>query len=142
MDNLRELPHEVNYFGSKRDLQTWNFEPGRGGMRSARGWPPLLDFGNTIVSGDKASFVSRRLARAVESMQQHLDIDPARRSGVPVVKNTRFTVAQLLAQLADGDSIYDLEENFELDKNTLSCILHAFSAILDQPRKHGKNTTG
>jgi len=57
----------------------------------------------------------------------------ARCGGVPVLKGTRFPVAQVFAQLADGDSLAELAENFELEERQLCELLHALAAILNRP---------
>lgn len=80
-----------------------------------------------------AAQISERLERAVSELNECVEADPGRRGGVPVLKGTRFTVAQVLAQLADGDSIDDLAANLELDRATVSRLLVSLAALLDRP---------
>lgn len=57
--------------------------------------------------------------------------DPARMGGKPCIRNTRFTVAQLLAELADGYNIKEISTNFNIDKSALEDTLHEISQIYD-----------
>lgn len=43
-----------------------------------------------------------------------IEIDPDRAGGKPVIKGTRYTVAQLLAEIAEGDSIDDIALDMDL----------------------------
>ena len=61
------------------------------------------------------------------------EVNPKRLGGVPTLKGTRFPIAQVLSQIADGDSIDDLAENFDLDREQLSTLLHALAACLNRP---------
>ena len=45
--------------------------------------------------------------------------DPQRRGGEPVLKDTRFPIGQLIAQLAAGDSVELIAEDFSLDYKTV-----------------------
>lgn len=74
-----------------------------------------------------------RMYRAVQLLAEVIDIDPDRRGGIPVLKDTRFKASQILAQFADGDSISDLESELELDAEAVRSFLRALSVILDQP---------
>ena len=74
-----------------------------------------------------------RTQTAMKMLSDSVDIDPQRRGGIPVLKNTRFKVSQLLAQLAADGSVDDLVKNFDLDDTTVRKLLSGLSIILDQP---------
>jgi len=94
-----------------------------------------IDAASSAELGDGAQTrqTLERLLKASECLRETIDFDPDKRGGVPVLKGTRFKAAQLLAQLADGDSIGDLEENLELDRDVMEQFLRALSVILDRP---------
>jgi len=77
--------------------------------------------------------VGDRLSRAEVTLTYCVEVNSRKMHGVPLLKGTRFPVAQVLSQIADGDSIDDLAENFDLDREQLASLLHAFSAYLDKP---------
>lgn len=62
-----------------------------------------------------------------------VEVNPNKVGGVPVLKGTRFPVAQLLSQVADGDSLCDIAENFDLDCDQIRAVFHALAAQLDRP---------
>jgi uncharacterized protein (DUF433 family) len=73
------------------------------------------------------------MRKAVSRLRDSIEINSAICGAVPVVKGTRFTVAQFFAQLADGDSVADVAENFGLNAQRLNELLHAFATYLDRP---------
>ena len=117
----------------------WSNELSRGSMIIAIGGWKFPGGSVSTVVHDKGLLAARKMNRAVERLSEYIDIDPARRAGIPVIKGTRFRVSQLFAQLADGDSISDLEENLELDRALLQNLLHALSVVIDQPAANEHN---
>ena len=80
-----------------------------------------------------AAYFAYRTQCAVKALADVVDFDPERRGGSPVLKRTRFKVSQLIAQLADGDSVDSLVDELELDADNVRQFLHALSVILDRP---------
>ena len=66
-------------------------------------------------------------------LSESVDVDAQRRGGRPVLKDTRFKVSQLLAQISEGDSVEDLVRELGLDDATIRTFLRALSIILDRP---------
>jgi uncharacterized protein (DUF433 family) len=62
-----------------------------------------------------------------------VQIDPDRHGGVPVLKGTRFTVAQTLAELADSSGVTELAANYNLDAKTIRDTLTGLSLMLMRP---------
>ncbi len=77
--------------------------------------------------------LAERTAWAAAILRECVEIDPTKRSGVPILRGTRFTVAQVFAELADGQSIDQIAESFDLDVETLKQLLHGFATNLDRP---------
>lgn len=65
--------------------------------------------------------------------KKFIDMNPDVCSGAPVVKGTRFTVAQFLAELADDRSVSEIADNFQLDKQALTNILQYLSDMYQRP---------
>jgi uncharacterized protein (DUF433 family) len=76
--------------------------------------------------------LAKRLQHAIQQLHGCVDVTPAIRGGIPVVKGTRFTVAQVLAELAEGRSIAELADDFDLDVDCLKNLLHSFAICLDR----------
>jgi uncharacterized protein (DUF433 family) len=77
--------------------------------------------------------LSMRLTYAALMLRDLVDIDPEKASGIPVVCGTRFKISQLLAELADGNSVSKVAKEYRLDLRRLQDILHGLSICLDRP---------
>ena len=62
-----------------------------------------------------------------------IEIDPERRGGRPVLAGTGFTIAQLLAEIADGASPDEVADNFSLDREVVRSALFALAFWIDHP---------
>jgi uncharacterized protein (DUF433 family) len=82
---------------------------------------------------EREELINRRLRQAALAVRGCVEIDPKKLGGVPTLKGVRFSVGQVLSQLADGDSIGDLAENFDLDIHDVATLLHALAAYIDRP---------
>ena len=81
----------------------------------------------------KEDWLAERSQWATSVLRDSVEVDPNKRSGVPVLKGTRFTIAQLFAEIAEGRSIVEIAEDFELDLDTIKSLLQGFSTHLDHP---------
>lgn len=79
--------------------------------RSEDGW---------VVSGAEQSDTARPIIA-----------DAAVRSGRPVLRGTRFLVSQVLAELADGESIATISEQYDLDECLIVEALRDLAVTLD-----------
>src|SRR5260370_38348950 len=75
---------------------------------------------------ERARFAARLLRNCVE-------VHPNKRGGIPVLLGTRYTVAQLFAEMAGGRSIQDIAEGFDLDLESIKAPLPGLSAGLARP---------
>ncbi len=73
------------------------------------------------------------LLNSVEAWDTCVETRTDKCGGVPVLRGTRFTIAQILAELAESGSVTDLAENFDLNPDDVSKALHALSAALNRP---------
>jgi uncharacterized protein (DUF433 family) len=69
-----------------------------------------------------------------EALQNSVEIDPNRRGGVPVLKGTRFTVGQTLAELADSAGVPEVAKRFDLDEEVVREFLYGLALLADKPR--------
>jgi uncharacterized protein (DUF433 family) len=97
--------------------------------------PGLLDMRRraSMLGGVLDARLAARLRRAASAVVRTVDVDTDRAGGVAVLKGTRFAVAQLMAQIAEGDSVDDLVEQFDLDRESIRTFLLALSDFLARP---------
>ncbi|NQT36684.1 MAG: DUF433 domain-containing protein [Planctomycetes bacterium] len=100
--------------------------------KESRDWRPQGDAGTLQWLSGEAQ-IGEHLRQASLALRTVVEINARKLGGIPVLKGTRFSVAQILSQIADGDSVSDIAENFELDGEQVSTLLHALAAYLDRP---------
>lgn len=81
----------------------------------------------------KEERISEQWRQASLALRHCVEVSARKFGGIPVLKGTRFPIAQVLSQIAEGDSVDDLAENFDLDPECLRTLLHALAACLDRP---------
>lgn len=62
-----------------------------------------------------------------------VEVDPHRRGGVPVLRGTNFTVAQIFAELAETNGVDEIADNFDLDVDMIRDVLNGFSLAMQRP---------
>lgn len=60
-----------------------------------------------------------------------IEVNPNKCRGKPVLKGTRFTLAQLFVELAEGRSSRELANDFDLDLGTIQEVLRCLSVASD-----------
>lgn len=98
--------------------------------REIRGWTLELSSGVDLT---EQSLLVQRLYIGMQMLQESVDIDPDKRHGIPVLKGTRFKAGQVLAQLADGDSVESLARELRLNQQTIVDFLHSLAILINQP---------
>jgi uncharacterized protein (DUF433 family) len=68
-----------------------------------------------------------------EALQKAVEIDPRRRGGIPVLKGTRFTVGQTLAELAESAGVSEIAERCDLDEMTIRELLCGLALLAERP---------
>jgi uncharacterized protein (DUF433 family) len=84
---------------------------------------------------DELHELAVRWRHAIQLLRASIDTDPKLRSGLPCIKGTRITASQVLAQLAEGDSISEIADDMSIDQEMLKSFLDALSIILDRPHE-------
>lgn len=77
--------------------------------------------------------LSMRLTFAARLLKETVVIDPEIAGGSPVLAGTRFKIARVLAELADGMTVAKLAREFSLDKQKVSEFLRGLAIKLDRP---------
>lgn len=74
-----------------------------------------------------------KVVHAYELLNETVDADPHIRGGLPVLKNTGFTVAQLMAELSESSGVGEVSDDFDLDEHTVKRLLIALSLAFERP---------
>lgn len=80
-----------------------------------------------------AEWVAERMRYAALTLRNLVEVDPDKRGGVPVLKGTRMTVAQLIAELAEDRSVSQIAAAYRLDKEQIKEVLESLSIYMDRP---------
>lgn len=65
----------------------------------------------------------------LQTLNDTIEISPILRGGIPVLRGTRFTVSQLLAELANTCGPAEIAENFELDEEQIIAFLNGLALV-------------
>jgi uncharacterized protein (DUF433 family) len=95
-------------------------------------WPALIK-SVSIRSVQLEQWFAECSLWAHEALQNSVEFDPNRRGGVPVLKGTRFTVAQTLAELADSAGVPEVASEFDLDEETIRRLLYGLALLAEKP---------
>lgn len=74
-----------------------------------------------------------RIRSAAAALDECVEASNRKCSGVFVLKGTRFPLAQLFAELADGKNIRSIAKGFGLNQDQMNTLLHALAVCLDVP---------
>ena len=75
---------------------------------------------------DRTRFAARELGDCVE-------MNPDKLSGVPVLKGSRISVAQILAEIGEGQSVEAVAADFDLDVELVKRLVTGLAVCLDRP---------
>lgn len=89
------------------------------------------DFADKRISADV--LVSMRMTYAAHLLNAVIEINAKKAGGTPVLRGTRFKVAQILAELADNKSVSKLAREFDLDRGKVEEMLHGMAILFDRP---------
>jgi uncharacterized protein (DUF433 family) len=68
-----------------------------------------------------------------EKLRDVVQINPQRNGSVPILKGTRFTVSQTLAELARSSGANEVADNYDIDGAVIREMLDGLSLIFMRP---------
>jgi uncharacterized protein (DUF433 family) len=80
-----------------------------------------------------ALWLVQRVEYASSELSDCIERNPLKMNGVPVVKGSRISVAQILAEIAEGMSADEVAEDFSLDPSLVKRLVSGLSVCLDRP---------
>jgi uncharacterized protein (DUF433 family) len=75
---------------------------------------------------ERATYATQQLNDCVEWKSDKL-------GGAPVLKGTRISVAQILAELGEGQTVAEVAEDFDLDAGLVKRLVQGLAVCLDRP---------
>jgi uncharacterized protein (DUF433 family) len=78
-------------------------------------------------------WLAERARCALSMLRDCTEVNPRKCGGVPVLKGTRFSLAQVLAEIAEGRSVTELAEDFDLEPALIKEFLEGMAIALDRP---------
>ena len=103
------------------------------GLGGVEPWLPLIK-SMSVRSVQLEQWFTECVLWGHEALQNAVEIDLNRRGGIPVLKGTRFTVGQTLAELADSAGVPEVANQFDLDEDTIRQLLYGLALLADKPR--------
>lgn len=82
---------------------------------------------------EEKEWIAIRLWVSSVMLQECVSVDSKIRGGIPVLAGTRMTIAQLLAEVADGRSLSDISDSFDLDFEHLQKLFEGMAIQFDRP---------
>ena len=82
-------------------------------------------------------WLSERTLYASRELHDCVEFNPDKLGGVPVLKGTRMSLAQILAELAEGRSTAEVADDFELDAALVKRFVSGLAVGLDRPNGAG-----
>ena len=134
---MTEIPQMMRFPGTRDpryELVAPDEQKGeRGILRRDRNPPSRLMWIASSSQLARQDRLAQRWSQAVALLRESVVFRENLRSGVPCLSGTRLTVAQIIAQLAEGESIDELAEDMEIDREMVVKFLNGLSMILNRP---------
>ena len=78
-------------------------------------------------------WLAERARSRLSMLRDCTEVNPKKCGGVPVLRGTRFSLAQVLAEIAEGRSVSEMAEDFELKPALIKEFLEGMAIVLDRP---------
>ena len=69
----------------------------------------------TLSSPRTDQWLADRLEHASRELDDCVELNPEKLGGIPVLKGTRISVAQIMAEIGEGSSAAEVSADFDLD---------------------------
>lgn len=86
-----------------------------------------------IPSAVAHDWLVERTRHAALELSECVETNPDKMGGTPVLKGTRISVAQILAELGEGRRLQDVADDFCLEVALLKKVVAGLAIYLDRP---------
>ena len=87
----------------------------------------------TVLAQPAGQWLTQRAQHATQELGECVEWNVDRLGGAPVLKGTRITVAQILAELGEGQSAEEVAADFDLDVVLVKKLVQGLAVCLDRP---------
>lgn len=78
-------------------------------------------------------WLTERVQYATRELADCVEWNAGKLGGAPVLKGTRISVAQILAELGEGQSAEEVAEDFDVDVLLVKKLVQGLAVCLDRP---------
>ena len=78
-------------------------------------------------------WLTERTQHASRELSDCVELSPQKLGGVPVLKGSRISVAQILAEIGEGRSADEVAADFDLDAALVKRLVQGLAVCLDRP---------
>lgn len=90
------------------------------------------DTPSAISSLPAAQWLTQRAQYATRELGDCVEVNPEKLGGVPVLKGTRVSVAQILAEIGEGQTTEQVADDFQLDAALVKKLVRGLAVCLDR----------
>ena len=87
----------------------------------------------TVPPQPAGQWVTQRVQYATRELGDCVEWNVDKLGGAPVLKGTRISVAQILAELGEGQSAEEVAADFDLDVALVKRLVQGLAVCLDRP---------
>ncbi len=87
----------------------------------------------TLSSPRTDQWLADRLEHASRELDDCVELNPEKLGGIPVLKGTRISVAQIMAEIGEGSSAAEVSADFDLDVALVKRLVKGLALCLDRP---------
>ncbi|MCY2994661.1 MAG: DUF433 domain-containing protein [Planctomycetota bacterium] len=87
----------------------------------------------TVPAPLAGQWLTERVQYATRELDDCLEWNANKLGGAPVLRGTRISVAQILAELAEGQSAEEVAQDFDLDVLLVKKLVQGLAICLDRP---------
>jgi uncharacterized protein (DUF433 family) len=87
----------------------------------------------TVPAQPAGQWLTQRTQYATRELSDCVEWNAHKLGGAPVLKGTRISVAQILAELGEGQSAEEVAADFDLDVTLVKKLVQGLAVCLDRP---------
>jgi uncharacterized protein (DUF433 family) len=89
--------------------------------------------GTKLLDPRAEQWLIERTQHASRELGDCIELNPLKSGGVPVLKGTRISVAQVLAEIGEGQTADEVARDFDLDVEVIKKLVKGLAVYLDRP---------
>ena len=86
----------------------------------------------TVPSAQADHWLIQRTQFASRELDDCIELNENKMGGVPLLKGSRISVAQVLAEISEGQSVAEVAADFDLDVSLVQRLVQGLAVCLDR----------